>query len=174
MTIVILAFLVRSSVRSLLNGPVRRWKVGPGGVEAEYWNESVEEAVEQLPPPADGGERAQLDSGLASELAPLMESAPRAAVLEAFIRVEQALREIVLAEPALLDPARGKVTSASQLAGIALRAGRIDGNTPAAIAGLSVLRNVAAHQRDGIGVDQAREFVLGAEAVLAVLNELPR
>lgn len=94
-----LPFGFRDTFAQLARGGVKRWKAGPGGVEVEYWDQEKSEVVaaiqtnpasQELSPPSLTGE----DSAVA-ELGGVAKSTPRAAVVEAFIRVEGALVNLI-------------------------------------------------------------------------------
>jgi hypothetical protein len=169
--VVLIVFLFRSSIRSALTGPIKRWKVGPTGAEVEYWEQAASEALEQLPPNAAEKAEEALGGGLAGELTPLAEIAPSAAVMEAFVRIEREVRRIVMDPPSLAQPRQIERMGGRQLAVIAHQDGRISDQSLNAIDGLVVMRNLAAHGRGGeIDTDRALEFVHLADAVLYALG----
>lgn len=170
--VVVIAVLFRSSIRSTLDGQIKRWKAGPAGVEIEYWEQTAAVARRQLPADADEQAEQTLGGGLAGELGPVAAAAPGAAVMEAFSRVERELRRIT----AGVEPAEQlERMGARQLAVVAQRHGRISPESLNAIDGLSVMRNLAAHGRAGeLDETRALEFVHLADAVLFALGNEPR
>jgi hypothetical protein len=88
---VVTAYLLRAPLAHLLMHGVRRAKVGP--VELEMWDQRVAEVETQLPeavPPASPSA-----PPLSAELRELAKLEPRAAILEAYERLERALRQIL-------------------------------------------------------------------------------
>jgi hypothetical protein len=90
--VLVAVVLFRGSIRSALTGQIKRWRAGPSGLEVEYWELTADSARHQLPLGADWQAAESLGGGLSGELAPVAEVSPRAAVLEAFARIEQELR----------------------------------------------------------------------------------
>lgn len=170
--VVVIAVCFRSSIRSTLDGQIKRWKAGPTGVEIEYWEQTVAEAVQQLPVDADAQAEQTLGGGLAGELGPVAAVAPGAAVLEAFARVERELRRITAG---LEQGEQLERMGARQLAVVAQRHGQISAESLSAIDGMSVMRNLAAHGRAGhLDETRALAYVHLADAVLFALgHDLP-
>jgi hypothetical protein len=95
------------------------------------------------------------------------EIAPAAAVVEAFGQVEAALRRL-LDSHGIQGPNRG--AGIRQLADLARSHQLITPETEQAIAGLTVLRNLAAHgEADDLSPQRAHEFVALSHAVLYAL-----
>jgi hypothetical protein len=106
----------------------------------------------------------------AREIAAMRTASPRAAVLEAFARVEGRLGELLEGSPD--TPARYQ--GARHMARLAHEQDLISDETLAAVEGLAVLRNLAAHSpRDEIGIDRARDYLALADAVLFALRSKP-
>jgi hypothetical protein len=167
-----IVFLLRSPIRAALTGPIRRWKVGPSGAEVEYWEHAASETLEQLPPEAAEQAEKALGGGLAGELTPLAEVSPRAAVMEAFVRIESELRRIAMTPPPIASPDQVERMGARQLAVIAHHEGRISDQSLNAIDRLVVMRNLAAHAPAGeIDTNMALEFVHLADAVMYALGQ---
>jgi hypothetical protein len=167
---VVVVIVFRSSIRSVLTGPIKRWSVGPSGAVVEYWDRLTEEALERLPAEATEHAADTSGGGLIGELEPVAELSPRAAVMEAFARVEAELRRIVTLPPSLKpDDDELARFGARHLAVIARTHDRISEPSFSAIDGLVVMRNLAAHAGQ-IDRQQALEFVHLADAVLYALS----
>jgi hypothetical protein len=138
-------------------------------VEVEFDQEAAEvrQDVRRIPEVA-AAEPRQLPVSLADELASLVDVSPRAAVLEAFTRIEARLDQLldkadVEYKETMGGPALAKLASDQEL---------ISPETRDAVMGLSILRNLAAHSRyDNIGADRARDYVAMADAVLYAMRE---
>ena len=144
-------------------------RAGPVEVEFEQELAEVREELRRSPELA-GATPPVLPIGLPEELARLTEASPRAAVLEAFGRIEARLSE-VLENAGAKPPSR---VTARVLARLARAEGLISDETLAAVDGLSMLRNLAAHSpADDIGVDRARDYIALADAVLYALRTKP-
>jgi len=124
-------------------------------------------------PQADAERRR--DSGVAcwessiGDLTEIAESTPRAAVVEAFIRIETELVQILTTAGLLADT---RPMGARQLALMALDNDLITAESANAIEGLAVMRNLAVHGGDDGQLDQQRalEYLHLAEAVLFALR----
>lgn len=159
--VVIVVLILRAPLARALSGPVKRWKAGPSGVEIEYWEQTLEAARAEL---AQATPEVAALPGVDDELARLVEVSPRAAVMEAFARIERELRGLVR------DEAGADRVGGMQLARLARARERINDETLKAIEGMAVLRNLAAHGPDEIDETRAREFVALADAVLFALR----
>ena len=163
-----LVYLLRKPLAEAVSQRLLRLKAGP--LEAEFDREAVavREEVRQIPEvaavePRDG------PVSLADELAPLILISPASAVMQAFMRIEQRLVEL-LESAGQYDTKRPFF----ELAMMASRSDLINPETLKAIDGLRSLRNLVAHgTRDEIGVDRAREFVALADAVLYAMRDKP-
>ena len=133
-----------------------------------YWDQAIADAKQELKqqnPEIAAQELNELDDGLVEELAPLAEAAPSVAVMEAFARVERELRST--AGETEGDRPVGVRAVADRVAA----AGRISDETLSAIEGLVILRNLAAHGREGsVGPDRARDYLALADGVLCALR----
>lgn len=167
---VVVVLVLHAPLARALSGPVKRWKAGPSGVEVEYhWQETIEETRAELEQSPEAAQLLAAPPGLDDDLARLVEVSPRAAVMEAFARVEGGLRAAVGD-----DPGR-RYVSAGQLAKIAKQRGNISEETLRSIEGLVVLRNLAAHDRVAdLDAARAMEFVVLADAVLYALRGFRR
>jgi hypothetical protein len=171
--------VLRRSIAGVLDGPVKSLKVGPGGVELEKWDRAAAEVRNEVGPPSPGDQEIgpvrvteagppepEAVLGLREELQTVAETAPRAAVVEAFSRVERQLRSMV-----------GRVVANAQLnmggralARLALASGVINEETFNAVDGLSVMRNLAAHGTDDLDPARALEYLDLADAVLYAMR----
>ena len=166
--VVVLVILMRKPLGELLSHRLRWLKAGP--VEAEFDREAIKvrEEVRRIPEVA-AAEPRQEPVSLAEELVPLADVSPRAAVLEAFARIEKRLEDL-LETAGVPHPKR----SGLALARLASSHNLISSETRDAVEGLSTLRNLAAHSpRDDIGVDRARDYVAMADAVLYAIRDKP-
>lgn len=162
--------LFRAQIRSLLMGGVRSVKAGPFSVEWDQQLSRVETDLDQpdVPPTTDTSARAGPVSGALSSMA---KTAPAAAVVEAYARLEQALREL------LADADAPDVLLRSGAAGLARAASKrslITEETVRAVEGLSVLRNLSAHGRaEEVSPERARDYLALTDAVLFALAHRP-
>lgn len=168
--VVAAVLILRAPLTRALSGPVKRWKAGPSGVEVEYhWQETIEETRAELEQSPEAAQLLAAPPGLDDDLARLVEASPRAAVMEAFARVEGGLRAAVGGD------ASKRYASARELAQVAKQRGNISEETLRSIEGLAVLRNLAAHDRVAdLDAARAMEFVVLAEAVLYALHGAKR
>lgn len=172
-TVLVMAWMFRSSLGRLLSGDIKRWKAGPAGVEVEYWERAIAEARLELAQdralvPAEVAAEEELPREFRDEMAELAAISPRSAVMESFRRVELQLRSMLeIAGVQQIRPSGARV-----MAETALKHGLITSATVDAIRGMSTLRNLAAHGHDDSEIDQVRalEFIDLAEAVLFALQ----
>lgn len=173
--VVLLVVLLRSQLGELLGGPLRRFKVGPGGAEFE-WHEAVgavATSVTALPPPDTPEARGDgLDAEL-DNLERLIEKTPSVALQQTFAVVERQLGRVV-DERKLERPTNDRRPDTLIKAAVHGRA--ITKETGEALRGLVVLRNLAAHDPTGTKVtpEKAAEFMLLSRAVLYALTRPPR
>jgi hypothetical protein len=164
--VAVAVIVLRRPIGAALGRGVRRLRAGP--VEVEFDQELAEVREELRRSPELTAEPSALGN-LGEELARLAELSPRAAVLEAYIRIEVRLTEL-LADTGMDVP---RLTG-RQLARLARNQGLISDETLAAIDGLSVLRNLAAHTpADDIGAKRARDYLALADAVLYAMRTKP-
>jgi hypothetical protein len=164
--VVVVVLVLRRPIGLAISQGLRRLRIGP--VEAEFDHELAEVRQElRRSPELTAADATPLAAGLSEELARLAEASPRAAVLEAYARIEARLVD-------LLDSAGAPPSSAvggRALAQLAHSHGLISDETLSAVDGLSVLRNLAAHSpSDDIGVSRARDYLALADAVLYALR----
>ena len=179
LTVVAIVIVLRKPLASLLAGPVKSLKVGPTGVELETWDQAAAEVRTEVGTPPRPGESIPIritEAGpplepepavsLREEFELLAESTPNAAVIEAFIRVESQLRASVgrLVANAPIN------LGGRALARFALDQGVINDATFNAFDGLSVMRNLAAHDGDDLDSGRALEFLDLADAVLYTIR----
>lgn len=158
--------VLRRPISAALGRGVHRVRAGPVEVEFDQELAEVREELRRSPELA-AATPPVLPVSLREELARLAEVSPRAAVLEAFSRIERRLAELLDTAGVELE----RVLSGSGLARLAQRTGLISEETVTAVEGLSVLRNLAAHSpADDIGVDRARDYLALADAVLYALR----
>jgi hypothetical protein len=164
--VVVVVILMRKPLGDALSHRLRRLKAGP--VEAEFDREAIEvrEEVRRIPEVA-AAEPRQEPVSLSDELVPLTDVSPRAAVLEAFARIEERLNRLLETTGISYSKQSGPA-----LARLAFDHNLISTETRSAIEGLFILRNLAAHSpRDDIGADRARDYVAMADAVLYAIRD---
>ena len=159
--VVAIAVIFRVQLRQLLGGRLSRLKAGP--IEAEF--DLVASHVQLELPAAD--DRPLAASPLSRELRELAESSPRGAILEAHDRVERTLRDAL---EAVGDPVREGDT-ATELARRAAARGLITPQTSKAVEGITVLRNLAVHDPDGLPADRVKDYLVLADSVLYAIRE---
>lgn len=168
--VIVALVVLRAQLRALLTGGASRVKAGPFSVEWDHQVSRVETDLEQpdVPTTPPGAHAGPVSDALAS----IVETAPGAAVLQAFGRIEQALRELLVdakTPEALLR------TGGAGLARAALKRGLITEETARAVEGLSVLRNLTAHGErvEDVSPGRARDFLALTDAVLFALGHRP-
>jgi hypothetical protein len=157
-TVLVIAVMFRAPLTEALRAAGGRVKAGPFELE---WKRSVSnvEADLGLPPSISEGKI----GGAAGKLDELAEQAPAAAIVEAYGRLEEALRALLSDQEQELDARWGVLP----LARMALEQGRISPETTKAIEGLDVLRNLAVHGRqEELSSKRAHEFVALVQGVL--------
>jgi hypothetical protein len=194
---VIAVVVLRRPLVGWLAMPPRRLKVGPGGVEAE-WSEQTARVVGSLTPKPGGagavpepGEAAPEASDFAREMLALVDAAsPIAAVEASYQQVGRALADMVeQAEPgaaAGLNVARLARAAHARGAPGALPGprrppppharGLVNTANLDAVEGLGVMHTMAVldTNRERLEPAKAREYVALAEAVLYALRTQPR
>ena len=175
---VVIVTILRRPIGAALGRGVRRVRAGPLEVEFDHELAVVREELRRIPELAEATPPPLLQGSLVEELSRLAEASPRAAVLEAFGRIEARLADMLFPQgpESAGDLARwlmglGGGSSGRLLARQAHDRGLISDETLAAVEGLSVLRNLAAHSpTDTISVDRARDYLALADAVLYALK----
>ncbi len=160
--VVVVVLLFRRQLAKLLGQPLRSLRAGP--LEANWDLQAAElrtELADSTSPGPDGS------SGATTDLAPLAATAPVAAVLQAFSRIEDRLHELLADEPG-----RG---SALQLARRASDLRLISPEAVRAVEGAAVLRNLVAHGGPtDLDEPRARDYLALVDAVLFALHSPPR
>ena len=165
--IVVVVIVLRRPIGVALGRGVRRLRAGP--VEVEFDQELAEVREELRRSPELAAEPELVPGSVVEELARLAELSPRAAVMEAFARIEERLAE-------LLDSAKVQHPriGGRGLASLARKEGLISDESLAAVEGLAMLRNLTAHSpADNIGPERARDFLVLADATLYALRAKP-
>lgn len=164
--VVVVLILFRQRITELFDQLPRRVKAGPLELE---WDRAA--AVTATGLAASQHERQERTDATPIEdladLSPLAEAAPRAAVLDAAARVESSLRARFESSDVDVPPSRGM----RDLARRAQDAGLIESETARSIEGLTIMRNLAAHTRDEVTPERAREFLTLAEAIIYQLDD---
>jgi hypothetical protein len=160
--VVVLLFVFRQRITELFEQLPKRLKAGPLEVE---WDRAVAVTATGLVAPRQERVALTPTEDLA-DLAPLTEAAPRAAVLDAASRVEAALRARFESSDVEVPPSPGL----RNLARRARDAGLVEVETARSIEGLGVMRDLAAHTRDEVTPERAREFLTLADAVIYQLD----
>lgn len=151
--IAFIIWLFRNQIRTLLQGPVTRLKIGP--FEAE-WSRTVEEVRREIKVvPATNGPR-----GVVDDLWKLAHSDPAAAILAGHNRLELALQR-------RLNVYRDETnTPLPTLVKKAKRRRLVSASTVRAIEGMAELRNLAAHDHSGrVTEAEAVEYLKLVEAI---------
>jgi hypothetical protein len=168
--------LMRRPIRAVLSQALlRRVKAGPVEVEFDQIQAEVREELARSPElteaqvPAPASRAAVPASSLREELSTVAALSPAAAVMEASRRIEYRLQEMLDDSD---EPHPLRLTT-RRMAELARERGLISKETLTAIEGLSVLRNLVAHNRDDIGVDRALDYLALADAVLYALRPKP-
>lgn len=164
LAVLIVALIFRHQLAALLARPFTHVKAGPFEVT---WDREIAEVEAELesPPPLD--DRPQREPPTDRDLIELATTIPRLAVLEAFARMVEQLRELLAGGG--IDGDRG---TARMLARRALDAGLIPPETMRAIEGLAALRNLAAHGRArDIDEGRALDYIAQAGAVRHALTQ---
>jgi hypothetical protein len=167
--------VLRKPIGAALGRGVRRLKAGPVEVEFDQVKAEVREELASSPElteaqvPAPASQAAVPASSLREELSTLAELSPASAIGEASKRIEIRLAEMLDDSS---DPPQRKLAIRA-MARLARERGLISDETLAAIEGMSVLRNLAAHSRDEIGLDRAHEYLTLADAVMYALRAKP-
>lgn len=139
--------------------PLRRFRAGP--VEFEWWEKVIGEtadAVESIDSAPQQAPQADLDIGPANS--------PAAVVLEAFARVENSLKQLLMAAG---RPSAGEIARLTQ---DAQRSGLITDEIVDAIFNLNRLRKAAAKRvgSTDISAEQAKEYMQLAGRVLTAIE----
>jgi hypothetical protein len=174
--LLVIVILMRKPIRAVLSQALlRRVKAGPFEVEFDQLQAEVREELARSPElteaqvPAPASRAAAPASSLREELSTVAALSPAAAVMEAARRIEYRLAEMLDGSG---EPVPPRLTT-RRMAELARERGLISQETQLAVEGLSVLRNLVAHNRDDIGVDRALDYLALADAVLYALRPKP-
>lgn len=160
---IVIALIARRPVLGLID---RINEMSALGMSAKF-DAKLAKATEQMVTKQQGMPLA--GSGVPMELVVLAERSPRAAILEAWVRLEKALRDKVSAS-GLVSESDAKA-SIGRLLEAARRHNIIDGSLHDGLNGLRVLRNLAAHGRtEELSFEKAQEFLVLADALEMALK----
>lgn len=154
--LVVVLLVFRGSVRGLLNGSLRKLRVGPGGAELEWQEAAGEAAVEAVAAAVSS----RPSDGEGDALAALAKTDPAGAVLKAHGELWMLLRQ---AAGDTIGGGRPAVRSAASQ-------GLISEKTAKALEGLLVLRNLAAHRPEEVTEERATDYVTLSAAVRFALE----
>jgi len=168
----VIAWIFRRQIKSLMSERPKRLKAGP--VEVEFWEQQilrVEAQVEPPPGPLPSVEPGA-NSSVDSQLERLAQEDPADAVLKAFERVAEALRPFLGGENP--EPEKPYSRLGAKLRAAA-ESGRISSEVARAVEGLLGLRNLAAHASRGtraadLTPARAAEYLAAAEAVVFAIE----
>lgn len=164
--VVVIALVFRRAIKTTLNRPLRRFKVGP--LEAE-WEEQRAEALVEVAKSPEGDAPPSAHHPVTDPLRIVAEQSPRAAVMAAHAEIEQALRRR-LALAGYTEPDRRPKT-ARQLATVAEERRLISPEMRDAIQSVTVLRNMVAHApAEVIDRQKALDFLRLADSVLSAIE----
>ncbi len=179
--VIAIALLKRPIADLLTGGAIKLLKIGPQGVEAEFFDETVKRAERDLPerrvPPGRGSEAALAPQGVddfLEEMSELARVSPSAAVLESFARLEHVLRSALGQETVRASGRR--IHSARELGELATSRGLLTDGERAAFNELVALRNAVAHVRPAdLDADAAISYArVAMQVMIAVLLEQGR
>lgn len=180
--VALIALLVlKDKIGSLVSktGPLKRLKAGAGGVELEYFDDTVAEARRELSPAAEVHESPEAQPGdravtnalddFLSEMKRLAEASPRAVVLESFTRLEALMRRELTP---LLDSSSARASrSVRTLSFEAVKREIISPAELGAFDDVRTLRNLVAHDpQESVDDKRAIEYAeLVREIAIAIL-----
>lgn len=161
----VLVFMLRHSIAALIPA-LRRLKYKDLELDFRRDMEEVREEVNQGLPAPPAGERLVADSATLK----LLDASPRAAVLEAWYRVEMAVmdtaKRLALAGPFDIYTALHAIKVLERAAGI-------DQNIVSILHNLRRLRNLAAHAPDfELSRDSGMDYVASADRVVRYLEQV--
>jgi hypothetical protein len=163
--VVCIVLLFRARLAQLLSDNLRRLKAGPVELEFERLISAAQAQIEEAIPAGTATD------SIAADLAAVAHTAPTAAVIEAFARIEGKLRDLLRsAGDASADEKMGVMALVRQ----ALDQNLITPETANAVEGLSVLRNLAAHGRTGeVSEERALDYITLVDALLYAMRQKP-
>lgn len=155
--------MLRKPISKLLANGLESVDIGPAGLRATWFAKELQQAKEDLDPRpkydnvtvrdgggvqvGDGNRQTNLfgsDDGFLAEMQRLAAVSPRAVVLESHTRLEQALRDVLVADSAGASEIHRR-RSIDDLAWMAEQRGIVNDGTRKAIESLTTLRNAVAH-----------------------------
>jgi len=167
LAVVAIVLVFRHRLRSLLEIPIQRLTVGPGGVELQWQHGAAVVAQSVV---ATALTRTEGNEQESERLMALAATAPEAAVVEGFALVERELRNIAVS--AGLEGAERK--SGSALAEAAAGAGAITAASAEGIRGLATLRDLSAlGWGEPTTAAHAVQYVMLVRALLYALRAPP-
>jgi hypothetical protein len=164
--VAVVAVTFRRQIGALLSSSLKRLKAGPVEFEFDRVIASTEANLGLDAGTAAAAERPQFSA--LSDLAPVAQASPAAAVLEAHSRLEHELWEVTKDIRTEGDRPQGAVG----LARLAHRHGLITPETENAIIGVTTLRNLTAHGRQAdVSVERAMDYLALVDGVLYALRQ---
>lgn len=166
--LVTIVLVLRRPIVELLAAPLKRLKVGPAGLEAEWWSQAAKWVAEETGAPALPTGGASGSEFQREMLKVASDASPVAAVVASLGRVEQALRAMIAGH----DGGDLRGLNAAELVRRARETGLVDDAAVNAVDGLSIMHMLAVLDHGGRNLDirHTEEFVALAEAVLFTLR----
>lgn len=166
--IVAIVSMFRRPLTSVIGNGLRRVKVGSFEAEFEQAEAKVRLQLARSPEVrrAVTPDATSTDED-AADLLQLAGVSPRAAVLEAFTRIESELRDVLRG---LVQEDTLHRKSATTLAVMAQNNGLISAATVDSVQGLAVMRNLVAHRDDDVTTEKAIDYVVLADAALFAIR----
>lgn len=168
------AALLALAIRKPLTAALRErqlgsFEFGPSGVKMSFVDRTLKDVGDVISPLLDdrpAGEPPSIHEGR-RQLMEIAGISPNAAVMDAFARVEVALRSLVETNP------EERPRSVRELARLATRHYWLSPEVPRALEDLSRIRNSVSHGEGSLNLAQAKEYVNLALGVLVLLNGPP-
>jgi hypothetical protein len=160
LAILAISVIFRTQLRGLLTGQLKRLRAGP--LEAEF--DRVYSHVQGGLPSSSA---AVVDSPVSEELKATAETAPRAAIIEAHKRVDDALR-VMLYD---IGEKPSETASTMELASQASQSGLITPDSLRAVEGVTMLKNLAVGgPSSDVAEQRVDEFLVLVDSVLYALR----
>jgi hypothetical protein len=167
---IIVVVLFKKRLEELLEKRPNRLRAGP--FEAE-WDRAASEVDPEIDE-ATAGTEVPVVGDLSAEFAEIAGKDPKSTILEAHQRIEELLRDLLHSDGYVRPAGPGRPHGAAGLARLARERNLITEQAAEATKGLTVLRNLAAHEPTGATTEaQAREFLSLADAVVFALSRRP-
>ena len=164
--VAVVAVTFRRQIGALLSSSLKRLKAGPVEFEFDRVIASAEANLGLEAGTAATAETRQFST--VSDLAPIAQASPTAAILEAHSRLEHELSELTKDVRREGDRPQGAVG----LARLALEHGLITPETENAIVGVTTLRNLTAHGRQAdASVERAMDYLALVDGALYALRQ---